>query len=127
MVAGLPVVVGFRFYNEFGPVPSGRLPEPTWPNSAWAQTDLRLPTWRSFSANTPALVGSARGSGFFNAPPDRDGTVRAMPLVARYKNGIYPSLAVAVLQVDCGDAPIRLISESRHGRALAIGRALAPH
>ena len=121
-VASLPVVVGFRFSNEFGLVPSGRLPEPTWLTSAWAQSDLRPPAWRSFSANTPALVGSAQASGFFNAPPDRDGTVRSMPLVAQYKGGIYPSLAVAVLQVNAGGAPIRLVSESRHGRALAVGR-----
>lgn len=122
-VSELPVVVGFRFSNEFGLQPSGKLPEATWPATHLHAAELKLSTWRSFSASTPSLVSSARASGFFNASPDRDGTVRSLPWVARYKDGIYPSLALAVLQVDSGGGPIYLRDHSPHGHMLVLGRS----
>lgn len=122
-VAELPVVVGFRFSNEYGLLSSGRLPSPTWSGTHDAGAGLTLHAWRSFSASTPGLAGSARASGFFNAPADRDGTVRSLPLVARYKDGLYPSLALAVLQADSGAGPIQLLAHGRHGYMLTLGRA----
>jgi adenylate cyclase len=125
-VSALPVVAGFRFSNEFGLVASGDLPNPLWAGSDLSAYELAIPAWRSYSANAGAWVSSAERSGFFNAPADRDGTVRAMPLVARYQGQIYPSLALAVLQADSGGAPVRLVEHRAHGHALAVGPADRP-
>jgi adenylate cyclase len=121
VVTALPVVAGFRFSNEFGLVPSGELPEPLWKASELKASGLAVSAWRSYSANTGGWVRSAERAGFFNAPADRDGTVRAMPLVARFQDQIFPSLALAVLQADSGGGPVRLTGHRAHGHALAVG------
>ncbi len=45
-------------------------------------------------ANLPELSARAAASGFFNAFPDRDGTIRYSPLVIRFNDDYYSSLAV---------------------------------
>ena len=40
----------------------------------------------------PALSSASRGVGFMNILPDRDGMVRRLPLVVRYRAAFYPSL-----------------------------------
>lgn len=42
----------------------------------------------------PGLVESARGYGFVNAVPDRDGKTRRIPLKIKYDDKIYPHLAL---------------------------------
>jgi CHASE2 domain-containing sensor protein len=45
--------------------------------------------------NLPPLARAAGMSGFFNAVPDFDGRLRRTPVVIRYQDGLYPSLALA--------------------------------
>ena len=116
-----PVVVGFRFSNEFGLQPSGQLPQPIWTVFSHPALTQGLHSWRSFSANTPSLAHTARGSGFFSLLADRDGLVRSSPLLARYKEGVYPSLAVAVIQADAAGRAPRMVADRRHHGALVIG------
>jgi adenylate cyclase len=125
-VSSLPVVAGFRLSNEFGMVPTGQLPLALWSGADAQARGLDLSAWRSYSANPGALVNSTQGSGFFNAPADRDGTVRAMPLVALYRDEVYPSLALAVLQADIGGEAVRLVEHRAHGQALAVGPSDRP-
>ncbi len=49
--------------------------------------------------NAPAVSAAASGSGFLNAAPDRDGTVRHAPLVIECGGRYYPSLALAALSL----------------------------
>ncbi len=58
--------------------------------------------------NIPQLAGAARASGFFNLAPDYDGTIRRVPLLARYRDEFYPSLALALALQAKGDAPATL-------------------
>jgi adenylate cyclase len=48
--------------------------------------------------NIPVISEAAAGAGYFNIFPDRDGTVRWIPLVIRYQNKHYCPLSLAVLQ-----------------------------
>lgn len=116
-----PSAVGFRFSNEFGLQPSGQLPQPLWTIFSHPELTQGLHTWRSFSANTPSLAHAARGSGFFSLTADRDGLVRSSPVLSRYKDGVYPSLAVAVMQADASGRTPRLVSDRRHHGALLVG------
>lgn len=43
----------------------------------------------------PPLARAAGTSGFFNAVPDPDGRLRRTPVLIRYQDGLYPSLALA--------------------------------
>ena len=42
----------------------------------------------------PQLISAANGLGFVNVQPDRDGVIRRAPLLIRYNDILYPSLAV---------------------------------
>ena len=54
--------------------------------------------------NIPLVQDNAYSSGFFNNVPDESGVVRSVPLVIRYDDQLYPSLALEI---------IRTISDSR--------------
>lgn len=47
-----------------------------------------------YTGNIPVLQKAARGVGYINGPPDPDGIVRRAPLVLRYGDKLYPSLAL---------------------------------
>jgi adenylate cyclase len=49
---------------------------------------------RGYTTNIPVLQQATRGEGFINGPPDSDGIVRRAPLVLRYGDQLYPSLAL---------------------------------
>jgi adenylate cyclase len=42
----------------------------------------------------PALASAARGLGYLNLKPDRDGVFRRLPLLVRYGDAFYPSFAL---------------------------------
>ena len=48
--------------------------------------------------NIPLVQDNAYSSGFFNNVPDESGVVRSVPLVIRYDDQIYPSLALEVIR-----------------------------
>ncbi len=52
---------------------------------------------RGVVCNLRRLAQAAGASGFFNATPDADGQLRRAPLVIRYLDEFYPSLALATL------------------------------
>ncbi len=52
--------------------------------------------------NIPVLQTALYSSGFFNTYPDEDGVIRSTPLIQRYKNDIYPSLAFEMLRIYSG-------------------------
>jgi adenylate cyclase len=47
-----------------------------------------------YTINIPVLQKSARSQGFINGNPDADGIVRRAPLMLRYGDQLYPSLAL---------------------------------
>jgi len=58
--------------------------------------------------NIPAISEAAEGAGYFNIFPDRDGTVRWVPLVIKYQDRHYCALSLAVLQKFLDNAPLAL-------------------
>jgi len=59
-------------------------------------------------ANIPIIADAAGGAGYFNIFPDRDGTVRWVPLVIKFKDRHYCALSLAVLQKFLDDLPLTL-------------------
>ena len=64
--------------------------------------------------NHPTLQESAYTSGFFNNIPDENGIVRSVPLIIRYDDQLYPSLALEIIRVSSGINKI-LINYSQLG------------
>ena len=58
--------------------------------------------------NIPVIAKAAEGAGYFNIFPDRDGTVRWIPLVIQYQDKNYCALSLAVLQKFLDNSPLAL-------------------
>jgi len=58
--------------------------------------------------NIPVIAKAAEGAGYFNIFPDRDGTVRWIPLVIQYQDKHYCALSLAVLQKFLDNSPLSL-------------------
>jgi adenylate cyclase len=58
--------------------------------------------------NIPVISEAAAGAGYFNIFPDRDGTVRWIPLVIKYQDKYYCTLSLAVLQKYLDNPPLAL-------------------
>ncbi len=48
--------------------------------------------------NIPLIQDNAYSSGFFNNVPDESGVVRSVPLIIRYDEQLYPSLALEIIR-----------------------------
>lgn len=55
---------------------------------------VRLQEMAGYTANIPVLQENAGGAGIMNQLPDVDGIIRRVPLVVRYKDQLYPTLAL---------------------------------
>lgn len=56
--------------------------------------ELGFITATGYITGIPEFVQSAKNVGFLNAFPDPDGVMRRAPLLIRYQDGLYPSLAL---------------------------------
>ena len=100
------VVLGYYFSSDGTARTSGRLPAPVFSATAETGPQLRSPTWTGYGANIPALVDAAPVAGFFNAVPGSDGVVRSLPLLARFGQDYYESLALALFRLQVGASSV---------------------
>ena len=108
-----PVVLGYYFTSDRGGRTSGALPAPVLSSQALAGLGIGITAWDGFGANLVSLQEAAAGGGFFNPLIDGDGTVRALPLLAEFRGGLYESFAVAVLRQWLGLSLIHISEPTR--------------
>ncbi len=79
---------------QYGVLPASivRLPESM-------TSSLLLHDMAGFTSNIEALQLAATGAGHMNQLPDLDGIVRRVPLIVRYKNQLYPTLALEMARL----------------------------
>jgi adenylate cyclase len=110
---GRAVVLGYYFdlkgeeAGNTGAHATGMLPAP----ALTVADDPRLarvpfPLAVGYGANLPELQQSALTGGHFIPLVDPDGTVRRIPMLVRYRDGLYQSLSLAVARVLLGSAPV---------------------
>lgn len=75
--------------------------------------------------NIPIVRSATRYSGSFNVFADPDGTVRWMPLVIRYQDRYFPSLALQTLSAGLG-LPIMLKVDSQGVADIRVGPQSVP-
>ena len=97
-----PIVMGYNLSNEPEAIAKGQLPPPAFTVADLGGRPLDATDWRAYGANLPQLQQSARSAGFFNPVLDADGVIRSVPLLARYGDGYYESLALASAKVALG-------------------------
>ncbi|SPB16332.1 sensor histidine kinase [Caballeronia novacaledonica] len=123
-LAGHPVVLGFYFSNQ--DASSGAIPSPLMSERAFGTHPLTLFDWTSYGGNLPALQHAARRAGYFNPVIDFDGSVRRVPLVTAFRDGVYGALSLEVFRALFGDASVRPVFDDPANPASPLaGLALA--
>lgn len=77
-------------------------------------------------SNIPLIAEAGQGAGFFNFIPGRDGIIRNAPLLMRYKDNFYPSLALKTLAFYLGEAPIVVYAEPYGIDHISLGGYVIP-
>jgi len=107
-LGGQPVVLGFNFNAEENGV-TGAMPAPLLQLPPDQQNRLAgVDAFSSYTGNLPVLQASIPDAGFFAVRPDDDGVIRRAAVLARYENGLYPSLALAMVHSYLGQPGIEL-------------------
>ena len=112
-------VLGYFFHfftKEDLPKEKKQLPQDLPPLSTYnwvkysSQAAAKVPLFEATYAevNIPVIAEAAEGAGYFNIFPDRDGTVRWIPLVIKYQDKHYCALSLAVLQKFLNNSPLVL-------------------
>ena len=116
---GRPIALGYYLTRSEAPRVRGQMPEPLWPPDALPDGGSYATRWNGYGANLPALAAAAPAAGFINSAigAEEDGTIRAVPLLARYDrpagvtagapSGYYESLGLAVYRLGTGSGPVR--------------------
>ena len=86
-------VLGLIFHNK-SDTGEAILSEPPTRISDEILATLVIPDMRGYTGNIAELQNAAQFAGFVTTIPDPDGIIRRSPLVLRYKDGIYSSLAL---------------------------------
>ena len=76
--------------------------------------------------NTPIVQRSAYSSGFLNTFPDKDGIVRSIPLIIKYQDVIYPSLALEMIRAISGVKKISITYNSLGVDNIQVGNIKIP-
>ena len=74
----------------------------------------------------PPLARAAGSSGFLNAVPDADGTLRRVPVLIEFQGRVYPSLALAAMMAAGDSHAIALRSANVNASALILNSAEVP-
>ena len=110
-MSGRPVVLGYTFSTEPPATATrkGLLPPPALPVAAFAQRNVGFSRWTGYTANLPELQNSAASAGHFNPWVDPDGITRRVPMLARFGDGLYEPLSLAVVRTIFGGVPLQAI------------------
>lgn len=99
-IAGVAMDVALAVsFNPIEEVEYGALPAPIVSLEASIAKQVRLQEMAGFTGNIAVLQSAAQGSGIMNQVPDMDGVVRRVPLLVRYKDELYPTLALEMARL----------------------------
>ncbi|MEN6437534.1 MAG: adenylate/guanylate cyclase domain-containing protein [Syntrophobacter sp.] len=128
-----PLVLGHFFYSEgsaFVPDPPlpGFLDKAAYPVviSKGRTPRGKLLEQAGIEINIPVITDATRYSGSFNVIPDPDGSVRWMPLVFRYQDRLFPSLALQMLAAAFPDLPLVIKLDQGGVQEIRLGPVSIP-
>lgn len=99
-LAAGPFCLGYSFRfdgKESSPAENYLHPLPSIILMPESQSSVPLYTATGVTHNRLLFSSAVRSSGFVNATPEHDGVIRRLPVAIRYRDQIYPSLAVAAV------------------------------
>lgn len=102
IISQTPTILGYQFQLSPDDFSEQRAPEiPAIfieRNRTEENKDLVINAYGTI-LNLPIVQQSSYSSGFFNNVPDESGIIRSVPLIIKYENQIYPSLALEIIRV----------------------------
>jgi len=125
-ISGYPAVVGYLF--QFGGA-GGGCPVPPLSLAVTGPEGSRDAAFFHATGavcSVPAISGAASGSGFLNAAPDSDGTMRRVPLVIASGNRYYPSLNLAAFNLYRQVSAWQLATDAYGARRLRLAGRVVP-
>lgn len=96
---GRPVILGYYFNAAKDSIESGELPFPVLMPEDFELTWTDFPDWGGFGSNLPGIVSSSVLSGSFNPIVDADGIVRRIPMLIKFEDEYYETLALATARL----------------------------
>lgn len=112
-------ILGFVLKSQEGK--EGALPEPLFTMTPFMEESFLIPDNKGYLSNLPILQDSAKGGGFINATPGRDGIIRYAPMLLRIGNLVYGSLSLIAAREFLGNPEIRIKSASYGKREVLEG------
>ncbi|HEY0960935.1 MAG TPA: adenylate/guanylate cyclase domain-containing protein [Pseudomonadales bacterium] len=125
------VVLGFSFLSN-DERRSGVLPQPLFSMEPEMAVRLDLAEQQGYIGNVDVLQSAASGAGFFDTVPDVDGVIRRSPLFMRFRDQLYPALALEMARLyyfedDFTLEPDRDAAGAINGlRGIKMGQILIP-
>jgi adenylate cyclase len=120
VIRGTKVVLGQSGYRVSGSAPVARPAVQTGIATLGPDPRPFLIDFPHLLRNLPVLDEAARGNGIFSTIPERDGTVRRVPVVALANGTIVPSLALEMLRVAAGSSAILIKSDASGVRSVGF-------
>ncbi len=104
IIASTPTILGYQFeLEEKDYVRQGSIDIPAiFVEKNKLEGSDMLINAKGAILNHQSLQESGYSSGFFNNIPDDGGTVRSVPLIIRYDDQIYPSIALEMVRASLG-------------------------
>lgn len=124
-----PFSLGIMFRFGPGSVTDVQLPNPSIRTIQVAHNGggiASVPVADGLVTVLPQLIGAANGLGFVNVQPDQDGVIRRAPLLIRYNDILYPSLAMLAGMRSMKREAVILETGPAGILALKIGNASIP-
>lgn len=82
--------------------------------------------WDRAISSIPAIEETSLGHGLINGPPDADGVVRAVPVVATLNGAANSGFALELARIGSGIEPVRPIVRGGALRAIGLGERTIP-
>jgi len=104
MVVNTPTILGYQFQledEEYLVTKPPEIPAIFIEKNRQSGEDYIL-NGKGTILNIPILQDNAYSSGFFNNVPDPSGVIRSVPLIIRYQEQLFPSLALEIVRASSG-------------------------
>lgn len=123
------VVLGVIFHNNTNAI-RGTFPKPLIKLTDEEAAQVAIISLPAYTSNLPVIQESTNSSGFLTSVRDEDGVVRRTPLLIRYNNMVYPSLALEAarkyLLIDDVGLKFGHIGEAKTVESITLGKQLIP-
>ncbi len=123
-VASSPVVGGYFFSFDFNTTDAPSIPAVFIEKGLSEERYIFEP--KGVRLNIKCIQDSFYSTGFFNTMPDSGGMIRFVPLLMRYNDILYPSLALEMIRIYSGTERVVVRNSHTGVDSIQLGDAVIP-